>query len=453
LSNDNYRLQFLQAAADWVCDSYSIDIRYVVRHDDNQSQLWAASIALAPLPFSADMSFHINTPLISAGQYQLSNQKKRKIIHILENAAQGKIEAYGSSFHLKHDQLYDYNSEMTHHDRWFSDLHLQVIGSLSPLPGPLDLAVMNNALRRGNPPFDGLTDITGWLGLKYPYEAFNQPSIEVRVGPPVDLIFPSCKLEDDQLTLTLHAHPRFDTSRINLAARGVPGIALEARKQVAQEIEWKRVRDGRREGTAVIQLSRADSALAMLMIGDSTVRKQWFLDPVKARNKGLIAIQHFDKDLRMIKQAVLEPSSAERFERGIAALLFLLGFTPALQIETDSPDIVVTTPGGKLAIGECTTKIADFHNKLGKLVDRRRALSRSLQISDHYFRVDAALVCASPRDQIAISANELEAHQIILITKEDLIKAFDRLRFPSNPDEILDKAVAKLIEGNNLATA
>ena len=120
----------------------------------------------------------------------------------------------------------------------------------------------------------------------------------------------------------------------------MPGKALESRKQVNSEINWKRARNGKREGAALISLEQADSVLVMLMIGDSTVRRHWILDPAKARNSRLIAIQHFDKELRMVKQAVLEPKgsqASEYFEKGIAVLLFLLGFTPVLEVETESP--------------------------------------------------------------------------------------------------------------------
>jgi hypothetical protein len=202
-------------------------------------------------------------------------------------------------------------------------------------------------------------------------------------------------------------------------------------------------------GIAQVHLDQADSALVMLMIGDSTVRRQWFLDQSKARNSRLVALQHFDKDLRMVKQAVFQTTDSERFEKGVAALLFLLGFSPVLSVETNAPDIVVTTPAGRLVVVECTTRIADFNSKLGKLVDRKGALSKALETSSHYSRVDAVLVCSLPRGQIVVDAADLDGHQVILITKQEIEAAFDRLRFPNNPDELLDQGVASLAAGRN----
>ncbi len=363
---------------------------------------------------------------------------------MLDRATKGVLQLSDKKLILPGDQPYNFYTEMSQRERWFSELHLQVSGDRRQLPSPNLFATIDNTLRASQPPFDGLADVTSWLGLSAPDASVTPPSIGIRVGPPVDLIFDRCALVDDRLHLTLHAHPKFDVANVGLALRSVPGNGLDARKQVSSEIRWSRVRNGRREGTAQIDLVHADNVLSILMIGSSTVRRQWFLDPTKARNNRLLAIQHFDKDLRMVRNAVLESSDSSKFEQGVAALLFLLGFNPCVQLETDSPDLIVTTPGGRLAIVECTTRIADFASKVGKLVDRRGALSKSLVASGHPALVSAVLVCRLPRDQIAAYANEVRAHNAILVTREDLAAGFDRVRFPSDPDRILEEVHARI---------
>lgn len=448
LTSDLYRNQFLKATEDWVCDDYSIDIRYFASKDKDHFYLLEALIFVNPLPLPEDINFRVEINKFYAGQYQLSKQPKRKLLKILDDATQGGIKVHGHSLVLSQEQSHNYYSEMIHHDRWFYDLHLQIFGSQSPSPTSIDATSIDTALRRNELPFDGLADLAGWLGLTDPRFSNERPSIKIRVNPPVDLLVAQSNVAKDQLNLTLHAHPRFDVSRLGLAIRAVPGKDLKSRKQVGTEIQWKRARNGLRAGGAQIALEQADSVLTMLMIGDSTVRRQWYIDPEKARNNRLIAIQHFDKELKMVKQAVLEPTGSDKFEKGIAALLFLLGFTPVLHVETNAPDLVVTTPSGRLVIVECTTKISSFSEKLGKLVERKGSLSKALQASGHHSRVDAVLVCAQPKDQIATVTVELEAHQIIFLTRDDLEKAFEQLRFPSNPDEILDKAVAQQFSGH-----
>jgi hypothetical protein len=438
--NDAYRNSFLKAANAWVCDSYSLEIRYLVINEANQSRLWAAAVRLLPLPATKDTSFHIESEFVVAGEIQRSDLTKEELMQVLNSASKGQIDVNGHTFKLDNEQDHDYYSVMSHPARWFSDLHIQVSGDRAPLPSALNVESIDNALRRSDPPFDGLEDITAWLDLKNPRISNEATSVTIRVDPPIDLIIHKSSLNNDQLNLTLYAHPQFDVSQVGLAVRAVPGGGIESRKQVASEIQWKEPENGKREGIVQININQADSVLVMLMIANSCVRRQWFLDSKKARNNRLIATQHFDSDLRMIKKAVLEASNSDHFEKGIAALLYLLGFSPVLQVETDAPDIIVTTPGGQLVIVECTTRIADFNSKLGKLVDRRGSLSKALQASSHYFRVHSALVCGLPRDQIAAQVTDLEKHDIYLITREDLATAFNRLRFPNDPDQMLDNA-------------
>ena len=146
----------------------------------------------------------------------------------------------------------------------------------------------------------------------------------------------------------------------------------------------------------------------------------------------------------MVRAAVLESSDSVKFEHGVASLCFLLGFTPSVQLETDAPDLVVATPGGKLILVECTMRTSDIATKIGKLVDRRGSLSKHLAASGHPAEVNAVLVCRSPVDQLPAQATEAARNMVILLTNEDLLAAFDRVRSPVDPDEVLAGAAARL---------
>jgi hypothetical protein len=446
MSDEKLREIFLADAEAWVCDGYSADIRYIASRTEEMVQIWHAAIDLLPLPAKHDFGFQIRPSNLSIGQVQLPLQKKSSLVELLSDASRGVVPVPSDLMTLASRHPLEYHSEMSNRERWFSQLHLKVTGSHLPLPSPTNLAWIDDALRMSRPPFDGLTDVAAWLGLDAPGANANPPSISIRIGPPCDLIVSECALRNDSLRLTLHAHPEFDTNRVGLSMRVYPGPddALKGRQQVAGEIRWDSVRDGRRVGVAQIAVKRADQALAMLMIGGSTVRRNWFLDPEKARNNRLVAVQQFDKDLKQLKRAVLEAADPHQFERGVAALAFLLGFSPCIQLETDSPDLIVMTPGGRLLLIECTTRLADFSFKMGKLVDRRGAISKSLGASGHGTQVTAVLVCQLPRDQIATGLDELRANETILITHEDLISGFDRLRHTNDPDKMLNEALAWL---------
>lgn len=361
---------------------------------------------------------------------------------ILSQAAAGRLEIPEGTMELYGGENLRLYSEATHRDRWFADLHLQIAGEKAAPSSPNELARIDSALRCATPPFDGLTDVVGWLGLSAPASKANT-AITIRVNPPADLDLENCGLVDAQLSLEVIAHRSFDPKHLGLSIRSVPGNGLAARQQVANQIQWAEPEMELRRGKLRLKLMDADNVLVMLSIGRSTVRRQWLLDRAKARNNRLLAVQHFDRDLKMIRNAVLESNDSAKFENGCAALLFLLGFTPVVQLETDSPDIVLSTPAGRMAVVECTTRVADFSAKLGKLVDRRMSLSKMLTIGTTPSTIAAVLVCRMPKDQISVSDEELKRLKVILITSEDLNQAFDRARFPIDPDRILETALSE----------
>lgn len=447
MSNENILQSFLHAADAWLCDEYAVDIRYMAEIDGVNTSIWDASIMLNPLPPSHDLSFRVISERFVVEQFQCPGMTKLELQSLIAKAAIGEIEIADRTVKLATDRPLSYFSEMLYRERWFSPLHIKVNGAVMPPPTTIELVAIDNALRVSEPPFDGLADAATWLGLIAPGTHADACSINIRVGPPVDLVFDECQLSENRLALTLHAHSNFDVGRVRLAVRSAPGVALNGRKQIADMIVWGNVSDNRRIGVVEIELEQADNVLVMLLIEDFSVRRQWFIDPTKARNNRLLAVQHFDSDLKMVRQAVLESSDSAKFEHGVAILLFLLGFTPSVQLETDAPDLIVTTPGGKLAIIECTTRIADFAAKVGKLVDRRGALSKQLLSSGHPAEVVAVLICRLPRDQIAAQADDLRAHNTIMFAREDLQAAFDQVRAFNNPDKMLENAIAR-IENN-----
>lgn len=446
MSNINIKQDFLLAAESWVCDGYSVDIRFVADSGQEVQSVWSLLIVLSPLPPSVSHEFIVETEKISVGQIQKNLLSKNDVLKILNTAADGLVETPSTPLRLISERPLYFYSEMAGRDRWFYQMHLQVSGDARPMPNSTEKVIIDNQLRLSSPPFDGLVDVVSWLGLG-DLDGDSIPAIvQIRVNPPVDLIFDACCLSSDQLRLTLHAHPQFDTQYVGLAVRASPGISIETRRQVAKEIIWDEVKDGVRKGVVTVVLENADSVLAILMIGSDPVRRQWFVDSTKARNNRFLAIQHFDEDLRMIRKAVLDEGDGHKFEKGISSLLFLLGFSPSIQLETDSPDLIVTTPGGRLIIVECTIRVADFSAKVGKLVDRRGSLIKALHSSGHPADVASVLVCRLPRSQIVAEVESLKTHKVILITEEDLLDSFDRVRHQNNPDEILQEAEALLFQ-------
>jgi hypothetical protein len=431
---------FLETCEAWLCDGYSLDARYLAELRDGKYRIWDATVGLNPLPVPTDTILEMVLPNLIVGQVVRPSESKNALVQIISEVSKGVLDLDGNRMVLSSEEFpYRYHSDMLDRDRWFSEGHLQVVGSPSMVPEPEILARLDNALRASTPPFDGLSDIATWLGLKGTMSSSDLPTITVRINPPVDILLDRSRLSNDQLSLTIHSHPHFDVSSVGLAVRSLPSRGLSGRVQVADQIKWGAVQEGRRQGLAEVTLENADYALAMLLIGGTAIRRHWFSDPDRAPNARLVAVQQFDRELRMIRHALFESPDPSRFETGVAALLFLLGFAPAVQLETDSPDIVVTTPRGQILIVECTTRVADVARKVGKLIDRRGALIRGLQSSGHPAEVATALVCRLPKDQIAAHEETMRAHSTILVTGEDLLSGLDRARLPTDPDFLLSQ--------------
>ncbi|WP_075188413.1 hypothetical protein [Teredinibacter haidensis] len=440
--SDEFKDTFLEESSEWICENYSLDIRFFSIKENGNILMQACSVSLNPLPLIHDNSFIIETDSFVIGQLQKNDMSKEYLIDFVECCSKGTVNVYDKEMALKPDPSLRYYSEMLHTDKWFYNLHLKISGHNIYLPQKNELRRIENELRSSTPPFDGLNDALGWLDLGGLHLLGSRSSeINIWINPPVELNFENCSLINDGLTVCLKAHPDFDTNTAQVAICPIPREHVSSRRQITTEIKWSISEGQYKEGIAEISLKGADSVLIILLINGGTVRRQWLLDANKARNNRQIPVQYFDKELKMARRAVFDLPDSNKFEEGIALLLFMLGFTPAVQLETDSPDLIAYTPGGKLILIECTTRIADFSSKVGKLVDRRGGLEKSLKESSHHSVVYGALICRLPKDQVATSGIDLHENRIILLTKEDLEQGFNLIRNGVDPDKLVEDAI------------
>ncbi len=253
---------FLRSADDWLCDGYALDTRYIAANTPSGPEIISASLQLNPLPpLRRNLGFQISGSKFLIGQTQTLSARKSSLLALLKLGVSGEIQVDGKTVRLLAEPAHDFYSDMVFRDRWFSELHLQVLGPRFSLPSSFELAAVDNELRLASPPFDGVTDACNWLGLTAPGSNANPSSISIRIGPPVDLIFDECSLVADRLKVTLHAHPKFDVSRVHLAVRAAPGDGLLGRQQIAQNITWQKTRGGRRSGVVEITLPQSDSVI------------------------------------------------------------------------------------------------------------------------------------------------------------------------------------------------
>jgi hypothetical protein len=437
---EKMKASFLDSADGWLCDGYSIMVIYIV-FKDRVGKHWLADalVSANPMPNLETFDFHIDTPGIIVGHFVRNGVSKSEIVSIFEKASEGTIEIRGTDYCLEISSRPDFHTEMTQHERWFSELHLQVLGIRPTTTIDIDFMEIDNQLRRSHPPFDGLSDVATWLGLHTPRSVDRQASIQLRIRPPVDMLVDRSRLAENQLDLVFHAHPNLDLSSVGLAVRAVPGVGLLSRKQATTLIAWLDTDSNPREGHARVHLENSDNVLVMLTLGEQTVRRHWIIDPSKAGNIRFLATQTFDSDLKRLKKVLFDGTDSREFEKAVASLAFLMGFSPALQVESEAPDLILTTPEGRIVLVECTVKISDFATKLGKLVERKQALKAAFDTIRRPFQVYGILVCALPKDRIRYDSAQLDASGLVLITQEQLKTAMDQLRHPPDLDELFEK--------------
>jgi hypothetical protein len=251
-------------------------------------------------------------------------------------------------------------------------------------------------------------------------------------------------LKEEELTVVIDIMPAVAKSVLTVAVVGSPPAGISLRKQLRDDIVWAMHPDSNRlRGSCVVGLPRAYMALVVLSIGNTSVQRQWFSDPSLSRNVRFAATQEFDRDLAKIKSR-LSTTDSRAFEKAVAALMFLSGFSTLLPPEDDGPAIIGVTPTGRVVLVECTTKATDAMSKIGNLVLRREALRATFATGSHSNSLMAALVCQTPRSHMHISAKELAQHGVLLLTHEDLIQQLVRVQNPVDADELYSQGLGRL---------
>lgn len=439
------RDNFIGTVRTWLCAGYFLDVRYLALESPEGLQLLGGVIALNPLPPKEDVGFALKTDRVIAGQVQIPAPAAEECMKLFESACAGTLAVDGRSMSFPADSRIDFYSENTDPNRPGVDLHLKVLSDKQPTLASLEVATIDTALRRATPPFDGLSDLCGWLGLDNPAYYGKNASIDIRINPPVDFGDHSA-LQNDVLTVSLRALEHFSGDQVEFSVRIAPGVGL-ARHLLGKTIAWAPAEDGLKEGTVQLTAARADVAQCMLTIGNTTVRKHVLVDKARAKTVRLAAAKSLDPGLDQLRAAILGGSDSKRFEKAIDTLVFLYGFSPAPPVDSDAPDLLVTSPGGRLAVVECTLKTSDFLTKVSKLAARRNKLVADLRSIGHAADVHAILVCASPRNEIIAADDvELAKHSVTLLTKENLTRAFEEIQNPPDPDALLERAKAVIAE-------
>ncbi|WP_267222548.1 hypothetical protein [Dyella silvae] len=442
-----WKEKFEEVAHKWICDGYSSDVRFVARKQNHSGkfEILCASVGFMPLPLDThkESSFQVNIGDYFIGQIVRNGVTQDELYAILNSALSGEVQAYGIQMEL-HDRENAFVSGGSQDNEWFQLLSARTTSRWKDDNLLHKIYAHDDGLRRCPVPFDGASDLMNWLGFQHYLNQNSPPVIEIHVASPVDISLSDTKLAGGKLNVQLIAHPMLDTDSVRLALRVTPDKGVSLRKQLANKVRWGRTKNGRRIGRATVAMHSAEGALLMLSVDDKYVRRHWWVDPSASRNERYLAVQQFDPELKRIKHGLLETGESQKFELAVAALLYLLGFNPCVQLETQSPDIVVITPGGQIAIVECTLRTADVATKVGKLVDRREQLARIWAATRRGASVLSILVCQTDRSQVSATDVELAQSGVLLITRQWLSNTLITLRSPNDPDLLYQSAKQRL---------
>jgi hypothetical protein len=323
-------------------------------------------------------------------------------------------------------------------DPWINMIHMSVSAEGATQFTPPK--TLDDALRSADVPFDGYTDLMQWLAFNEFAHPSGLPSITVIVHPPAKIEFSASRLANGRLTVAVDVTKTADYQALRVAAIGSPPSGVSLRKQMRESMEWINVPfENRVRGLGTIELPSAHSALVALSIGTTFVQRQWFNDPTFSRNVRYAAAQEFDQGLSKIKER-LRSTDSRSFEKAVAALMFLSGFSPLLPLDDEGPDIIGITGGGQIVLVECTIKTTDAIRKIGNLVARREALREAFDRGGLFNSIYAVLVCQQPKAAIHTSESELARHDVLLITREGLDRQAVRIQNTVDADQLCMEA-------------
>ncbi|MTV40238.1 hypothetical protein [Duganella radicis] len=361
-----------------------------------------------------------------------------ELVELVNEARQGRMKIAGFAMTLPDGgNVYTY-SPVPPSEPDFCVAQLEVrTNSTLMLSHQFDYALTNAELRSNVIPFDGVADLLSLFGFGFTGHMPVQPMISIQLHPPADIIFSDCSLEKNHLKLRVLKRDTFKPEQLSIGLRQFPNPTTARRKQIGAEILWEAAElQGFESGSIEMDLDDCATAQLMASVDGFTVRRMVVLDPHKSLNPRLTDYRYLDPNLTQLNKYLFSPKDARQLEVGTAALLHLIGGTSLNPPGSDTPDVIVETPKKKLALVECTTKVENIREKVGKLVGRRDGL---IAVENKYGvnrEVMAILLVNQPATSIVDEQEFLSQHQVALLTLEDIHAMMGSLEYPPDLDKL-----------------
>jgi hypothetical protein len=435
----NYKEYF----ASWVTAPCSISVTFISRFINGEWLAQCSRIEFGPKQWEKEESWQISSTYLRVGTLKLNISSTQDAETIFESVVDGRLEIANLAFSLPQIDkgLNFYASQMGSEPTLFiHSLKVTPKDTQLEYSSRFELLAIDEALRCGTPTFDGSKDLFAFLG--FPEDAFNQiPFLELVVSPPVDVDLENCSLIDGKLKVSLIKHSNLDAKNISIGVKLFPHPFIDRRMQLpSTSVQW---RETASHQLGEITLTVVDTVIAQILLSldGKTVRRHHVTDISRSVNARFQAYKALESD-KKLQDALNTPRSSKEFEKAITTIFHLLGFSAANFFETEAPDVILSSPKGRVLLVECTMQTHDIRTKAGKLHHRRQVVQDKLKAEFPWIPVIAILVCNLERDKIT-EDDFLQTNNIILYCKEDIQSALAYLPVPYDPDLVIDEELAK----------
>ena len=439
---------FNQVFNGWKVGISQVVVHYMAMHVQDKWVLLTAKVDLLSSPQSVDAVDLIPTSVLRVGR--VCHKLNAEELDLFKtNILLGKLSIQGIEYDLPQSQQLSIFSPMSSPEQTFFTQYLEVRsdGFFQP-PQQINYAQVNDELRTGAIPFDGLSDLLSYyFDFGFATNGFlpQEQKITLSLQPPLYLDLQATSLSKNQLQITIWKQINYRRAKVAIALRLFPNPALHRRMQVANQIRWDKESNDFECGHVVLDIDDCTTAEIMLSVDNFSVSKHYLWDNEKSLNLRLAVYKRFDPELKRLKESLNpQPRHARDLECGIATLLHLLGATCITPPTTESPDIIVETPGKRVALVECTILVNDMRSKAGKLIHRRNSLAFHEDGTGTNVEVLALLVVGQPKNLIVDETDYLLQNKVLLITREDIDFALTNLDIPPNLDKIYIEKVEQL---------
>lgn len=276
-------------------------------------------------------------------------------------------------------------------------------------------------------PYSGLEDLAkNFIMIKGSFDGSNSSYVEVLA--PANLRFTdSCQIKEDILKIELESVGRsqIQDAKLGMIRYSQNGHTDRSSVKLHQN-EWYRIED-RLNLTKEIEVRECLLVDVFLSIQEETVDLHKFYSPVLfAKNPRILAHNYLDDGLEIFKEYIgggEGKGKSKNFVIGISWLLNFCGFLTAIYDLTpqtqEGIDIIAFSPiDNDLIAAECTLSLPDTKDKMSKLVNRTKELSKRVQ----NFKILPAIFTPLERENIPRSEIiKARDDRIALISIEEIL--------------------------------